>query len=290
MRGGWVDIMTNRPDGVLDTGVTSDLARRAFEHRVGSVDGFTRRYALKRSVLTESYPDIRDAIQRERNIKRWPRACKVRLIHAANPDWRDPYEDLNARVDEKTWMDFNLYFFSRMGPGLCRPLGVAAAAASPQGEAVRPFASTVLLFSVSFSLFFLFSSFFFFSEALVFFFPFLFLPFFLFFRAHCRLLLLFLFFSHEAGVSLVFFLAYFVFRCGRRSTIPAAASRRVSRRSRLSFGPRLAGRVVDLRRQLSYLLSSLSSFLFFLSGTSPAMTAESQQRYFGASDQLRGLR
>jgi putative endonuclease len=47
-------------------------------------------------VLTEFYEDIRDAIQRETNIKHWPRAWKVRLIHAANPDWRDLYEDLNA--------------------------------------------------------------------------------------------------------------------------------------------------------------------------------------------------
>ena len=96
MRGGWVYIVTNAPDGTLYTGVTSDIARRAFEHREGRIDGFTRRYGLKRLVLTEFYEDIRDAIQRESNIKHWPRAWKVRLIHAANPDWRDLYEDLNA--------------------------------------------------------------------------------------------------------------------------------------------------------------------------------------------------
>ncbi len=96
MRGGWVYIVTNRRDGTLYTGVTSDIARRAFEHREGLIDGFTRRYGLKRLVLTEFYEDIRDAIQRESNIKHWPRAWKVRLIHAANPDWRDMYEDLNA--------------------------------------------------------------------------------------------------------------------------------------------------------------------------------------------------
>ena len=101
MRGGWVYIVTNAPDGTLYTGVTSDIARRAFEHREGRIDGFTRRYGLKRLVLTEFYEDIRDAIQRESNIKHWPRAWKVRLIHAANPDWRDLYEDLNARFAEK---------------------------------------------------------------------------------------------------------------------------------------------------------------------------------------------
>jgi putative endonuclease len=88
--------MTNRPDGTLYTGVTSDIARRAYEHREGLIDGFTRRYGLKPLVLTEFYEDIRDAIQRESNIKHWPRAWKVRLIHGANPDWRDLYEDLNA--------------------------------------------------------------------------------------------------------------------------------------------------------------------------------------------------
>ncbi len=60
MRGGWVYIMTNRPGGTL-TGVTSDIARRAFEHREGLIDGFTRRHGLKRLVLTEFYEDIRDA-------------------------------------------------------------------------------------------------------------------------------------------------------------------------------------------------------------------------------------
>ncbi len=96
MRGGGVYIMTNRSDGVLYTGVTSDIARRAFVHREGLIDGFTRRYDLKRLVLTEFYEDIRDAIQRESYIKHWPRAWKVRLIHAANPDWRDLHEDMNA--------------------------------------------------------------------------------------------------------------------------------------------------------------------------------------------------
>jgi putative endonuclease len=96
MRGGWVYIMTNEPDGALYTGVTSNIARRAFERRECLIEGFTRRYGLKRLVLTEFYEDIRDAIQRESNFKHWPRAWKVRLIHAANPEWRDLYEDLNA--------------------------------------------------------------------------------------------------------------------------------------------------------------------------------------------------
>ncbi len=86
--------MTNRPNGTLYVGVMSNIARRAWEHREGLVEGFTKRYGLKRLVLVERYDDISLAIQRERNMKHWPRAWKVRLILAANPDWDDLYEHI----------------------------------------------------------------------------------------------------------------------------------------------------------------------------------------------------
>jgi putative endonuclease len=89
--GGWVYIMTNRPNGTLYVGVTSDIQRRAWEHREGVVEGFTREHGLKRLVHVEPFDDIRDAIQRERRIKHWPRLWKVDLIRKDNPDWRDPY-------------------------------------------------------------------------------------------------------------------------------------------------------------------------------------------------------
>lgn len=94
MRGGWVYIMTNRANGVLYVGVTADLSRRAYEHREGLIKGFTRRYGLKRLVYFERYDDIWTAIQREKNMKHWSRAWKVRLILDFNPEWRDLYEDL----------------------------------------------------------------------------------------------------------------------------------------------------------------------------------------------------
>jgi putative endonuclease len=94
MQGGWVYIMTNRPNGTLYVGVTSDLARRAWEHREGLIDGFTRRHGLKRLVYAERHEDIRDAIQRERTIKHWPRAWRANIIIGQNPDWRDLYEEL----------------------------------------------------------------------------------------------------------------------------------------------------------------------------------------------------
>ncbi|HEY1503398.1 MAG TPA: GIY-YIG nuclease family protein [Stellaceae bacterium] len=86
---GWVYIMTNRPNGILYVGVTSDLARRSYEHREGLVDGFTKRYGLKRLVYAEQHDEIVAAIQREKTMKHWPRAWKVRLIMSGNPNWDD---------------------------------------------------------------------------------------------------------------------------------------------------------------------------------------------------------
>jgi len=94
MQGGWIYIMTNRPNGTLYVGVTSDLARRIWEHRQGAIDGFTKRYGLKRLVYIERYDDIRQAIQREKNLKHWPRAWKVKLILADNSSWDDLYDRL----------------------------------------------------------------------------------------------------------------------------------------------------------------------------------------------------
>ena len=89
MPAGWVYIMSNRPNGTLYVGVTSNIRRRAYEHREDMVDGFTRQYGLKRLVYAERHEDMVSAIQREKNIKHWPRAWKVRLIGRQNPDWAD---------------------------------------------------------------------------------------------------------------------------------------------------------------------------------------------------------
>ena len=94
MPGGWVYIMTNRPNGTLYIGVTNDLARRVCEHREGVVPGFTRRYGLKRLVFCERHDDIRLAIQREKTLKHWPRAWKLRLILGLNPEWKDLFDQI----------------------------------------------------------------------------------------------------------------------------------------------------------------------------------------------------
>ena len=95
MRGGWVYIVTNKPNGILYTGVTRNIARGAWELREGIVAGLTSRYGVKRLVWCEHHETMIGAIQREKNMKHWPRAWKVRLILAMNPDWHDLYETLN---------------------------------------------------------------------------------------------------------------------------------------------------------------------------------------------------
>jgi putative endonuclease len=74
--------------------VTSDIRRRAWEHRDCVADGFTRRYGLKRLVYVEAHDDIRLAIEREKRVKRWQRAWKIELIQSINPDWADLYDTL----------------------------------------------------------------------------------------------------------------------------------------------------------------------------------------------------
>ena len=86
MRNAWVYFMTNRPNGTLYVGVTSDLRRRVWQHREGLAESFTKRHGIDRLVYAEHHDEIAQAIQRERNIKHWRRAWKVALILKANTD------------------------------------------------------------------------------------------------------------------------------------------------------------------------------------------------------------
>jgi putative endonuclease len=95
MKGGWVYIMAHRQRGVLYVGVTADLPKRAWAHRQGLFEGFTDRYGVTMLVWYERHDRIEDAIQREKNIKHWPRMWKVELIESMNAQWRDLYEELN---------------------------------------------------------------------------------------------------------------------------------------------------------------------------------------------------
>ena len=90
----FVYFLASRPGGAIYVGVTNDLIRRAHEHRTGAVKGHTKLYKIKRLIYFESYADVRDALQREKNIKHWPRAWKTNLIAEKNPEWRDLYSSI----------------------------------------------------------------------------------------------------------------------------------------------------------------------------------------------------
>ena len=89
MAGGWVYFMTNRRNGTLYVGVTNDLARRIGEHKDKAVPGFTERYEVALLVWYEVFGDVNDAIAREKQIKGWNRAWKIRLIEKGNSGWND---------------------------------------------------------------------------------------------------------------------------------------------------------------------------------------------------------
>jgi putative endonuclease len=85
----FVYILASRRNGTLYIGMTGDLQRRIQEHKSGSLDGFTKRYGIYMLVRYEKYKSPLEAIQREKNIKKWNRKWKLELIESDNPDWRD---------------------------------------------------------------------------------------------------------------------------------------------------------------------------------------------------------
>jgi predicted GIY-YIG superfamily endonuclease len=97
MRGGW-DIMTNRPNGTLYTGVTADISRRAYEHREGLCEGFTKRYRLARLVWYEFHDGISAAIQREKEHE----ALAARMEGSADPRHESGMAGLVSRPEQLT--------------------------------------------------------------------------------------------------------------------------------------------------------------------------------------------
>ena len=94
MKPGYVYIMASGRNGTLYIGVTSDLAKRAWEHRNGVLPGFTRKHGCKLLVWYEAFDDLQDARQRELQMKKWKRMWKLSTIEMLNPDWRDLYSTL----------------------------------------------------------------------------------------------------------------------------------------------------------------------------------------------------
>ena len=88
----WVYILASKRNGTLYVGVTGDLSRRIYEHKENLTDGFTKKYNINQLIYIEEFQDITEAIHREKCLKKWNRAWKLRLIEEQNPDWRDLYE------------------------------------------------------------------------------------------------------------------------------------------------------------------------------------------------------
>jgi len=89
-----VYILASQPYGTLYTGVTSDLPKRIWEHKNDCADGFTKRYGVHVLVYFEMHEDMISAINREKQIKKWNRAWKIRLIESTNSEWRDLWNEI----------------------------------------------------------------------------------------------------------------------------------------------------------------------------------------------------
>ena len=90
----YIYIMTNKKDGTLYIGVTSNLIKRVYEHKNSFVDSFTKKYNLKSLVYYEIFESIEEAIKREKQLKNWKREWKIELIEKMNVEWVDLYDEL----------------------------------------------------------------------------------------------------------------------------------------------------------------------------------------------------
>ncbi|TPQ32527.1 GIY-YIG nuclease [Bradyrhizobium guangdongense] len=90
----YVYILASKKHGTLYIGVTSDLVRRVYEHKTKAVPDFTTKYGVDRLVLFEIYEDAATAIAREKELKKWRRDWKTRLIEEQNPNWDDLYSGI----------------------------------------------------------------------------------------------------------------------------------------------------------------------------------------------------
>jgi putative endonuclease len=96
MKSYFVYILANEKNGTLYVGVTNDLVRRVFEHKNDLVEGFTKKYKVHNLVYFEETPDVMSALEREKRLKKWNRAWKMRLIEENNPSWRDLFADISG--------------------------------------------------------------------------------------------------------------------------------------------------------------------------------------------------
>ena len=90
----YVYILASNRNGTLYVGMTNDLKRRTYEHKHGLIKGFTKKYNIHNLVHYEKTNDVKIAIEREKQIKKWNRKWKLELIEKENPDWKDLYESI----------------------------------------------------------------------------------------------------------------------------------------------------------------------------------------------------
>ncbi len=90
----YVYILASKRNGTLYIGVTSDLVQRIWQHKNKTVKGFTKKYNVDRLVYYETHSNVESAITREKQMKKWRRAWKIRLIEGENSDWNDLYDNI----------------------------------------------------------------------------------------------------------------------------------------------------------------------------------------------------
>ncbi|MBU6417839.1 MAG: GIY-YIG nuclease family protein [Xanthomonadaceae bacterium] len=95
MREPAVYILATKPYGTLYVGVTSDLVKRIWQHRNDAVEGFTRQHGVYHLVHFEQFRSMVEAIEREKELKKWRRAWKIALVEESNPDWRDLWPEIS---------------------------------------------------------------------------------------------------------------------------------------------------------------------------------------------------
>lgn len=94
MRKYFVYILASQKNGTLYIGVTNNLNSRIEQHKLGIIQGFTQKYNVTLLVYFEEHTDIREAIQREKALKKWNRSWKIRIIEEVNPEWKDLADEL----------------------------------------------------------------------------------------------------------------------------------------------------------------------------------------------------
>lgn len=94
----YVYILTNKNLSTFYTGITSNLIKRTYEHKESFVPGFTKKYNVKKLVYYETYTDVRNALDREKQLKKWHRDWKIRIISKFNPSWKDLQSQLGVYI------------------------------------------------------------------------------------------------------------------------------------------------------------------------------------------------